>query len=120
MRKWYVVIAAFFLITVVAAASTLTSQYMINDRPISGLGVEELYDLHAATVDALKTAYESDCEANGAGKYLWIVNTNSRKYHYPYCPSALEAYENGTLTRGSAAQMAKDYSPCGRCNPPTK
>ena len=118
MCKRYMIVIALFLVTFAAAASTLSSSYTINDQPMTELSVEELYSLHSATVEALNAAYNTDCAANGPDDYIWFVNTNSHKYHYPYCLSALEASENGKLVRGSASLMSKDYSPCGRCNPP--
>lgn len=49
----------------------------------------------------------------------YVLNTNSRKFHYSWCSSAKQTKESNkayfTGTRDEVIQ--KGYSPCGRCTP---
>lgn len=50
---------------------------------------------------------------------LYILNTNTKKFHYPIC-SSVETIkpENRQDFEGSADELiVMGYSPCGRCNP---
>ena len=49
----------------------------------------------------------------------YVLNTNTRKFHYPSCKSVKQmkakntAYYNGTREE----VIAKGYDPCGNCHP---
>lgn len=49
----------------------------------------------------------------------YILNKNSKKFHYPWCSSVSDMSEHNkeyfTGTRDDA--IAKGYTPCKRCNP---
>ena len=49
----------------------------------------------------------------------YILNTNTKKFHYPDCPSVLDMKEKNKEefygTREEA--IARGFDPCGRCNP---
>lgn len=49
----------------------------------------------------------------------YILNTNTRKFHYPGCRSVKQmAEENKQLYTGSREEViAMGYDPCGNCNP---
>ena len=49
----------------------------------------------------------------------YILNTNSRKFHYPDCPSAAKISEkNKAYFTGTREELiAQGYSPCGNCDP---
>ena len=49
----------------------------------------------------------------------YIINTNTRKFHYPDCPSVDDiASDNKKRYEGTRADLiSKDYEPCGRCKP---
>ena len=51
--------------------------------------------------------------------YDYVLNSNSKKFHYPWCSSVSEMKESNKIafsgTRDDA--IAKGYSPCKRCNP---
>ena len=49
----------------------------------------------------------------------YVINTDSGKFHYSYCPSAINMNsENRVDYYGSASDLiARGYSPCKRCNP---
>ena len=117
MRRWLAAVIVLVIIAA-AAASAVTSQYMINDRPLSGLEIGEYYDLHAALVAALTDAVEAEHESTPYNKWTWVVNEGTRKFHYPYCLSALEITGDKTLVQCSAESLVEQgYQPCGRCDP---
>ncbi len=55
----------------------------------------------------------------GSGKITYILNTSSKKIHYPDCPSAEKIKEeNRKETNKSMEELiAEGYSPCGNCKP---
>ena len=62
-------------------------------------------------------AQEQTAEPNAEIQY--IGNKNTKKFHYPYCPSVEDMKESNKVplycTRDEA--IAQNFSPCGRCNP---
>ena len=60
-----------------------------------------------------KEHYEGDTE----GEY--ILNTNSKKFHYSHCDGAADiSAKNRAEYEGSRQKLIdKGYEPCGRCNP---
>ncbi len=74
--------------------------------------------------DTERSASDSDTRSSAAdsevpGAPTYILNTNSRKFHDPSCPSVAEMKENNKRvfygTREEAVAMG--YEPCGRCRP---
>lgn len=49
----------------------------------------------------------------------YILNRNTKKFHYPYCHSVKRMKESNKLSfSGSRSEViAKGYSPCGNCRP---
>ena len=66
-----------------------------------------------------KTADRSAPQATEAPKVTYILNTNTKKFHYPSCSSVKDIKDNhrknfyGTREKAVAA----GYAPCGRCHP---
>lgn len=58
-------------------------------------------------------------EALDASQFAYILNTNTKRFHLPDCPSVEDMQEqnkqgfNGTRDE----VLAQGYQPCGRCNP---
>ena len=54
-----------------------------------------------------------------ASAQTYILNTNTRKFHYPYCSSAEEMKESNKQTYAGDRKdlMDQGYSPCGNCKP---
>ncbi|MDO5042547.1 MAG: DNA/RNA non-specific endonuclease [Slackia sp.] len=54
-----------------------------------------------------------------AGDKTYVLNTNTRKFHDPSCPSADDiAGSNREDFEGTRSEVIeKGYEPCGRCNP---
>ncbi len=61
----------------------------------------------------------SEFETVEVQEITYILNTNSHKFHYPYCDSVIDMKEKNKAefygTREEA--IAQGYEPCGRCNP---
>ena len=49
----------------------------------------------------------------------YILNTSTRKFHYPFCSSAddIKASNRREFSGNRSALIAQGYSPCKRCNP---
>ena len=60
-----------------------------------------------------------DEDEDGGEEYTYVLNTNSKKFHYPDCGSAKSMSEKNrqeyTGTRGSLINAG--YTPCRECNP---
>ena len=69
--------------------------------------------LKSSVVDAALVSQEKTAEI------VYVVNTNTKKFHYPSCSSAGEIKEkNRKDTTESREQLIqKGYVPCKRCNP---
>lgn len=52
-------------------------------------------------------------------EYDYVLNTNTKKFHYPFCDSVQDMKEkNKRYFAGDREDIIRDgYSPCGRCNP---
>ena len=61
----------------------------------------------------------SSCSTQTAVPIVIILNTNTKKFHYPPCTSVNDAKEKNkrefTGTRDEA--ITQGYVPCQRCNP---
>ena len=54
-----------------------------------------------------------------ANNSSYVLNTNTKKFHYPYCSSVLDMKEKNkkVSTESRESIISKGYKPCGRCNP---
>lgn len=61
----------------------------------------------------------ADNRADAATETTYILNTNTKKFHYPDCPSAGNMSEKNRKTwEGSREELIEQgYSPCGQCKP---
>ena len=70
-------------------------------------------------VNYIPESEESTVGSNDDTTTTYVLNTNTKKFHYPYCDSVNEMKEKNkqvfTGTREEAIEMG--YSPCGRCKP---
>lgn len=62
---------------------------------------------------------ESSKAQNGDTQASYVLNTNSRKFHDPSCPSTDDIADNNREDfEGTRNELIeKGYEPCGRCNP---
>ncbi len=77
-----------------------------------------VYEDEATTVTTVDEI-EDDTEEETASGTTYILNTNTKKFHYPSCSSVDQMSEaNKQEYTGSRDDViAMGYDPCGRCNP---
>ena len=70
-------------------------------------------------VDYIPESEKSTVGSNDDLGTTYILNTNTKKFHYPYCDSVNEMKEkNKQVFTGSREEVIEmGYSPCGRCEP---
>lgn len=74
-------------------------------------------DTLIAGTTSSKTESESNINNNSNGTY-YVLNTNTKKIHYPSCSSAKSISDKNRATTTDYAQaIAAGYEPCKRCNP---
>lgn len=65
------------------------------------------------------TSEEENTNNNNTGSTKYVLNTNTKKFHYPSCGSAgriaAKNYAESKQSRDSL--IAQGYSPCGNCDP---
>ena len=85
---------------------------------LRGMSVNELYALHDAIVNELTVIVHDADSVAGEVVCPYVVNTKTKKYHYPYCGSALQITEYRVIRECTPSELIADgYSPCGHCNP---
>lgn len=66
------------------------------------------------------TTTQAQTTSSGSGTSgTYILNTNTKKFHYPYCSSVGQMSEKNKQTYSGSrdALIEQGYSPCGRCCP---
>ncbi len=73
----------------------------------------------AATTKKAATTQKTTVSSDSSSVTTYIVNTNSKKFHYPSCSSADDiSAENRWETKDTRDSLvSQGYSPCGRCKP---
>jgi DNA-entry nuclease len=64
-------------------------------------------------------AQETAASAQNTQSVTYILNTNTKKFHYPSCSSVSQMKEKNkkSFTGSRDEAIAQGYSSCGRCNP---
>ena len=70
-------------------------------------------------IGANSTQSPTEPEDNNAPSTYYILNTNSKKFHYPTCHSAAKISDkNRKDFHGTREELIQSgYSPCGNCDP---
>ena len=57
--------------------------------------------------------------SGSAGAQKYVLNTNTKKFHYPTCSSVSQMSEKNkkAVTASRDEIIADGYSPCGNCKP---
>ncbi len=76
----------------------------------------------ADTLDSIgsnSTQTTNPTASNTTSEYDYVINTNTGKFHHPWCSSVDQMNEeNKQFYTGDRDDLiAQGYSPCGRCNP---
>lgn len=98
-----------------------TAIYRVNGRLLTEMTIQEIYDFEDALVSALSVKFNEDFEVGPNGELLglYVINKSTRKFHYPYCYSALQIVpEKRVFIREAPNELVKQgYRACGTCNP---
>ena len=124
-------IVALWLICVIFLSSVYaendeSTKYYVNGSLLTEMSVEEIYDLEDAVVSMLMDLFGSDTEGRTFDKLegMYVINTKTKKYHYPWCYSALQIDPNKRdflkrtcleLPNLKDAYVA-EYKACGNCS----
>ena len=75
--------------------------------------------LAITTPAATKAATKAATTSTGSSGTKWVLNTNTKKIHYPSCSSAskIAAKNYATSSESIASLKAKGYEPCKNCKP---
>lgn len=67
----------------------------------------------------LITVTDEELNAENEFTRVYIVNTNTGKFHYPSCSSVRQMAEHNKMqvTKSRGELIKEGYSPCGNCEP---
>ena len=68
---------------------------------------------------ASSSSSSSESEETGSGSADYILNKNTKKFHYPWCGSVKQMKESNKIyfTGSRSDVIARGYDPCKKCNP---
>lgn len=95
--------------------------YLIESEPIEHdyitIDIGNNSDLDVASDTVNRTIIDVNSESEPSCNY--IVNTNTKKFHYTYCSSVSDMKEKNKLeyTGQRDELIEQGYTPCGRCKP---
>lgn len=77
----------------------------------------DVMPIEASPVD--NEVSQDDSAIRGTREITYILNTNTRKFHYPYCSSVDDMKEKNKqeTTQSREEILESGYQPCKRCNP---
>ncbi len=104
----------------VYAESDDIAWFRVNDRLLTDMSIEELYDLEDAVVSAMTVVFNDDSEFSASGEQIgiYVVNPKTKKFHYPWCYSALQIGPDRKIFRCAPSELVdQKYKPCGQCKP---
>lgn len=105
-----------------ASDGALTTAHVTHEsETLAQLENEKTFQSELATEEptVLQTMTEQTVAAQSENVRSYVLNTNSKKFHYPDCSSAEKIKnENRSEYKGTREDIiAKGYSPCKRCEP---
>ncbi|MCB7320453.1 DNA/RNA non-specific endonuclease [Lacrimispora sp. 210928-DFI.3.58] len=88
----------------------ITIDYATGDSALSG----EVISSEAATTAAVETTQATEPQGT-----TYILNTNTKKFHYPSCSSVSQMNESNKKSYFGSRDdvISQGYDPCKRCNP---
>ena len=109
-----------FLMMLAAVWVFAEAESVYDRQTLAEMSVEELYELEDAIVGALMDVFAKESYESSAGDVFgpYVINKRTRKFHYPYCYSALQIGEEREFVTCTASELVeKKYEPCGQCKP---
>ena len=104
---------------IVSDKEEVESQFVIISRDMTET-VSEKEEISDKTSPSEENKSEQVTENTEAPlEYDYVLNTNTRKFHYPDCGSALQTKDkNKAYHKGTREELiGMEYAPCGRCKP---
>ena len=98
----------------------IVTKYLVNGRQLTDMSIEELYELENSVVAAAVVVFNAEARKTASGELsgCYVVNTKTKKFHYPWCYSGLQIVDSLQFIRETpSALMGMGYKPCGNCNP---
>jgi len=88
----------------------ITIDYATGDSALSG----EVISSETATTAAVETTQATEPQGT-----TYVLNTNTKKFHYPSCSSVSQMKESNkkSYTGNRDDVISQGYDPCKRCNP---
>ena len=121
MKRLFIVLLLFIIVIgCVYAESVQNERFRINGQLPVEMSVEDLYDLEDTIVSSLVTVFMNDSEVLPSGEKIgvYVVNPRKKKFHYPWCYSALQIGHDREFYRCAPSELIdRNYKPCGMCNP---
>ena len=84
------------------------------------MSIYDIYDFEDALISALTVKFNKDCEEGANGELIgyYVVNNSTKRFHYPWCYSVIQANpENRILVKSAPSDLDDIYKPCGNCSP---
>lgn len=121
MKRWLIVLILFMIVIgCVCAESVETDRFRVNGMLPTEMSVEDLYDLEDVIVSSLTNVFLNDSELLPSGERIgvYVINPRTKKFHYPWCYSALQIGADRLFMRCAPSELVDlGYKPCGMCNP---
>lgn len=121
MKKVAIISLLILALSFVLAETMLAdTKYMVNDRMLTDMTVQELYDLEDELVDALDVVFSKGTSETEDGELIgtYVLNPKTHKFHYPDCYSAIQIGEGRKFMYVAASELVgMGYKPCGMCRP---
>ena len=108
------------LVLALLCCGVAVADYTVNGNKLTDMSVEELYDLEDEIVSALTDVFAQVSSEGPDGELigLYVINTGTDKFHYPFCYSALQIGKNREFVYAAASELVEQgYKPCGMCKP---
>lgn len=118
MHKRFILIVILLLAIILPALAE--SEYIVNDRTLTEMSIEELYVLEDALTSAIEKVFAMESSKSASGEVLgpFVINLRTKKFHYPYCFSALQIGQDRCFEVSTPSELiARGYKPCGQCKP---
>lgn len=110
----------FALFVLLVLCSFAVAESIMDRQSLSQYSIEELYELEDNLVGALSDVFAKGSSESPDGDVFgtWVINTRTNKFHYPYCPSALQIGNHREFESCAVSELVeRGYAPCGQCKP---
>ena len=107
-------IILFFIVSIFMVSAFASSNMQTLFDSIQQLSTDDLLQLRTMIDEELEQR-----NVTSSTSPTYILNVNSRKFHFPSCGSAKEIKEKNKLEfYGERDELiAREYAPCKNCNP---